>query len=187
MVSPKRKSSARLWTWISSRYQAWWFQIFFIFTQIPVTYGSKWGHFEESGSQFVILSKHLSGSSSGAQRTHLKRTTFLTWLVLLAPIASTHLCSDQPHLEIYSNNFAASNKYGVWFGPQMVILIKATKLVYPTLFLELKHLLGVFPNQKKIGWKMKDTSPTTHQATFFRNLEFLNRQTGWDFLSFLMP
>ena len=30
----------------------------------------------------------------------------------------------------------------------MVILSKATRLVYPTLFLELKHLLGVFPNQK---------------------------------------
>ena len=59
---PPRKSSARLWTWISS----WWFQIFFTFTPIPVPYGSKWGHFEESGSQVVILSKHLSGSSSGA-------------------------------------------------------------------------------------------------------------------------
>ena len=32
---------------------------------------------------------------------------------------------------------------------------------------------------------MKDTSPTTHQTTFVRNLEFLNRQTGWDFLSLL--
>ena len=67
----------------------------------------------------------------------------------------------------------------------MVILIKATKLVYPTVFSELEHLLGVFPNQKHIGWKMKDTSPTTHQTPLFRSLEFLNRQTGWDFLSLL--